>query len=62
MLTIGKRLFEDKLFVIYSTALGIVEEDVIRLEYKIDRNLSLIGSRSQIGSVGADMKYKFEFR
>ncbi|UCD34352.1 MAG: translocation/assembly module TamB domain-containing protein [Nitrospiraceae bacterium] len=62
MLTIGKRLFEDKLFVIYSTSIGTVEMDIIRLEYKIDRNLSLIGSRNEIGSVGADMKYKFEFR
>lgn len=60
--TIGKRLFENKLYVIYSTAVGATEEDIIKLEYKIDKNLSLIGSRNEIGSAGVDMKYRFEFK
>ncbi len=60
--TIGKRLFENKLYVIYSTAIGATEEDIIKVEYKIDKNLSLIGSRNEIGSPGADLKYRFEFK
>ena len=59
--TVGKRLFEDKVFVTYSYAIGTVEEDVVTLEYKMDRNISLIGSRNEIGSVGVDLKYKLEF-
>lgn len=60
--TVGKRLFGDKLFVTYSTVIGTAEEDVIKLEYKIDKNISLIGSRNEIGSAGVDLKYKFEFK
>ncbi|MEW6600241.1 MAG: translocation/assembly module TamB domain-containing protein [Nitrospirota bacterium] len=60
--TVGKRLFEDKLYVIYSTAIGTTEEDIIKLEYKIDKHLSLIGSRNEIGSAGVDLKYRFEFK
>jgi len=60
--TVGKRLFENKLYVIYSTAIGTTEENIIKLEYKIDRNLSLIGSRNEIGSAGVDVKYRFEFK
>ena len=60
--TIGKRLFENKLYVIYSTAIGTTEENIIKLEYKIDKNLSLIGSRNEIGSAGVDLKYRFEFK
>ncbi len=60
--TISKRLFENKLYVIYSTAIGTTEENIIKLEYKIDRNLSLVGSRNEIGSAGVDLKYRFEFK
>ena len=49
------------MFVTYSYAIGTVEEDVVTLEYKMDRNISLIGSRNEIGSVGVDLKYKLEF-
>jgi translocation and assembly module TamB len=60
--TIGKRLVENKLYVIYSTAIGTTEENIIKLEYKIDKNLSLVGSRNEIGSAGVDFKYRFEFK
>lgn len=60
--TVGKRLFENKLYVIYSTSIGTTEENIIKLEYKIDKNLSLIGSRNELGSAGADLKYRFEFK
>ncbi|RJR15594.1 MAG: hypothetical protein C4581_11835 [Nitrospiraceae bacterium] len=60
--TVGKRLFENKLYVIYSTAIGTTEENIIKLEYKIDKNLSLIGSRNEIGSAGVDVKYRIEFK
>jgi hypothetical protein len=60
--TIGKRLFENKLFVIYSAAIGTTEENIIKLEYKIDKNISLIGSRNEIGSAGVDLKYRIEFK
>jgi translocation and assembly module TamB len=61
-ITIGKRLLEDKLFVVYSTSVGTTEENVIRLEYKVDKNLSLVGSKDELGSVGGDVKFRFEFK
>ncbi len=61
-ITIGKRLLEDKLFVVYSTSVGTTEENVIRLEYRLDKNISLIGSRDEIGSMGGDVKFRFEFK
>ncbi|RJQ51377.1 MAG: hypothetical protein C4526_10355 [Nitrospiraceae bacterium] len=60
--TVGKRLLEDKLFVIYSTSVGTTEESVIRLEYRVDKNISLVGSKDEIGSVGGDVKFRFEFK
>lgn len=60
--TIGKRLFEDKLFVIYSTSVGTTEENIIKLEYKLDRNISLIGSKDELNSIGGDIKFRFEFK
>jgi translocation and assembly module TamB len=60
--TIGKRLLEDKLFVTYSTSVGTTEESVIKLEYIIDKNISLVGSKDEIGSIGGDVKYRFEFK
>ncbi|MBI5741053.1 MAG: translocation/assembly module TamB domain-containing protein [Nitrospirae bacterium] len=61
-ITIGKRLLEDRLFVIYSTSVGTTEENVIRLEYRVSKNISLVGSKDEIGSVGGDVKYRFEFK
>ncbi|MBI4849433.1 MAG: translocation/assembly module TamB domain-containing protein [Nitrospirae bacterium] len=60
--TIGKRLLEDKLFVTYSSSIGTTEESVIKLEYKLDKGVSLVGSRDEIGSVGGDVKFRFEFK
>ncbi len=59
---IEKRLFEDKLFVVYSTAIGTTEESSIKLEYKLSREISIVGSRNEIGSAGLDIKYRFEFK
>jgi len=59
---IGKRLLEDKLFVTYSTSVGTTEESFIRLEYILDKNISLVGSKDEIGSIGGDLKFRFEFK
>ncbi len=60
--TIGKRMLEDRIFVIYSRAIGTAEEQVVKVEYKLDKNLFLVGSRDEIGSTGLDIKYRFEFK
>lgn len=60
--TVGKRLLGEKLFATYSTSIGTTEEHIIKLEYPLDKNTSLIGSRDERGSVGADIKFRFEFK
>jgi translocation and assembly module TamB len=61
-ITVGKRLLEDQISVTYSTAIGTTDEQVIELEYKLNQELSLMGSRDEMGSAGADVKYRFEFK
>ena len=61
-ITVGKRLIEDKLSVIYSTSVGTTEEHIIKLKYNINKSVSVIGSRDEIGSAGVDLKYKFKFK
>jgi translocation and assembly module TamB len=60
--TVGKRLLGQKLYVTYSTSLGTTEEDIIRLQFDLTRSLSLIGVRDEIGSLGGDVKYRYEFK
>jgi translocation and assembly module TamB len=60
--TIGKRLIEDKLSVIYSSTIGTTEEHVIKLQYNLNKNVSVVGSRNERGSAGAGLKYRFEFK
>ncbi|GBD98324.1 hypothetical protein BMS3Abin07_00335 [bacterium BMS3Abin07] len=61
-ITVSKRLIGDKLFVTYSSAMGVSEEDVIKLEYQLDKHVSLLGVRDAAGSIGGDIKFKFHFK
>jgi translocation and assembly module TamB len=60
--TVSKRLLGDKLYVTYSAAAGSGEEQVVKLEYILGHNVSLIGNRDELGSLGADLKFHFGFK
>lgn len=60
--TVSKRLLGDRLFVTYSSTVGSTENNVVKLEYLLGRNISLVGVRDEKGSLGGDIKYRFEFR
>jgi len=60
--TVSKRLIGDKLFVTYSNVLSSELAQVLKVEYLLDKNISLIGIRDEIGSVGGDIKFRFEFK
>jgi TamB, inner membrane protein subunit of TAM complex/AsmA-like C-terminal region len=62
MLTVSKRLFEDKLYATYGVALDASEAQIIQMEYTISDRLSLVGTRDELGHVGGDLKLHFEFR
>lgn len=61
-LTVSKRLMGDRLSVTYSTALGSVATDVIRMEYNIGNNIALIGERDEAGAFGGSIKFRFGFK
>lgn len=61
-LTAEKRLMNDRLVVIYQTTLDPSEEEVIRMVYEVDRNISLVGKRDKDGQIGGDIRFRFEFR
>ena len=60
--TISKRLMGDKVFVTYATPVGSVEEQIIKLEYLMGKNISLIGVRDERGIIGGDVRFRFEFK
>jgi translocation and assembly module TamB len=61
-LTIGKSLFSDKLYITYSSNLGTSEDQFVRLEYIFNKNFSAVAERDELGHVGADFKFRFEFK
>lgn len=65
-LTVGKEL-SDEMLLIYSRGLSGTGEQEVQMEYKLYRNFSLLGGWSSFGAshsgyLGADMKFRFEFR
>ncbi len=60
-LTVGKRLMDDRLYVTYTTGLTTVEE-LIKLEYLLNKNVYLVGERDELGRISGDLKFRFEFK
>jgi translocation and assembly module TamB len=60
--TVSKRLLQDKVFVTYTTGVGSREEQIVKLEYFMNKNLSLIGVRDERGILGGDIRFRFEFK
>jgi translocation and assembly module TamB len=60
--TVAKRLLGEKIFVTYSTSLGSVEEQIIKLEYVLNKSVSLVGIRDERGFLGGDVRFRFEFK
>jgi len=61
-ITIGKRILNERLSVSYTTSIGTTEESIVRLKYGLGKNISIIGTRDEMGSVGVDLNYRFEFK
>ena len=60
--TLSKKLIGDRLYATYSASADVKEGQIIKLEYLLGKNTSLIGVRDAQGGVGADVKFRFEFR
>jgi hypothetical protein len=61
-ITVSKRLMSDQMFVTYSTAVGATEEQELKLEYLLSNHVSLLGVRDELGTLGGDIKFRFEFK
>jgi autotransporter translocation and assembly factor TamB len=60
--TVSKRLLGDKIYVTYATAVGSKEEQIIKLEYFLTKNMSLVGVRDERGIIGGDVMFRFRFK
>lgn len=60
--TVSKRLVGDNLIVTYTSVLGAAPEQIIKLEYLLNKNISLVGTRDEIGGIGGDVQFRFEFK
>ncbi len=61
-ITASKKLLGDRLHITYSASTGTDEEQVWKLEYFLDKNISFIGIRDERGGLGGDVKFRFEFK
>ena len=61
--TVGKEIVEKRVFLTYSSNVGgTTPEQNLRVEYILNRNISLLGEYDELGQIGADLKFRFEFR
>ncbi|HET6370442.1 MAG TPA: translocation/assembly module TamB domain-containing protein, partial [Nitrospiria bacterium] len=61
-LTVEKRVFDERLTVIFSTSLTTATDELIRFEYEVNPNVFLIGERDELGQIGGDIKLTFRFQ
>jgi autotransporter translocation and assembly factor TamB len=61
-LTIGKQFLDNRLLFLYSQPLDPTTVPVYKLEYQINRHISLIGEGDDTGRFGGDVKFRFDFR
>ncbi|MBI3597068.1 MAG: translocation/assembly module TamB domain-containing protein [Nitrospirae bacterium] len=62
MVSVSKQLLDNKLYVTYAITMDPSQEQIIQLEYTINKNVSLLGQRDELGHMGGDLKLHFEFR
>ncbi len=60
--TVSKRILSDRLSVTYTTSIGDTPEQLLRLEFFLSDSVSLVGEQDELGTLGADIKFRLEFR
>ncbi|MBF0564541.1 MAG: translocation/assembly module TamB domain-containing protein [Nitrospirae bacterium] len=61
-ITLSKKFFQDRLNVTYSSPPSPSKSEIIRMTYKLTNNISLVGERNEIGSIGGDVNFRFHFK
>ena len=52
----------DRMGITYTTAVGHLNEQSIRLDYRLNKYFSLEGQTDQRGRSGLDLKYRLRFK
>ncbi len=60
--TVSKKLLTDKVYVTYTTSLGNTPEQSLKVEFFVSDSISLVGERDELGTLGADIKFRLEFK
>jgi hypothetical protein len=61
-LTLGKSLFDNRLLFLYAYPLNPTSLPAYKLEYELNRHISLLADGDDSGRVGGDIKFRFDFR
>jgi autotransporter translocation and assembly factor TamB len=61
-LTVGKKLFDGKGLVIYSTVLDAAQEPLIQLSYRLSTRTSVLVEQDEEGRAGGELRFRFRFR
>lgn len=59
-LSVGKKITKD-LFILYSTNLTTQREEIVRIEWELSNDFSLIGIRNELGRISLDLKLRRRF-
>ena len=59
-LTVGKKVSKN-LFILYSTNLTTQREEIVRMEWDLTNELSIVGTRDEIGRISFDIKIRKRF-
>jgi hypothetical protein len=59
-LTVGKKLSKN-FFILYSTNLTTQREEIVRLEWELTGDVSIIGTRDEEGRISFDFKIRKRF-
>ncbi len=62
LLTVEKKVLNDRLLVIYSTAFDPTEEPKLQMGYDLGKHLSIVLERDEKGQMGGDLRFRFEFK
>ncbi len=59
-LTVGKKVSKN-FFILYSTNLTTQREEIIKMEWELTDDISLIGTRDEEGRISFDVKIRKRF-
>lgn len=60
--TVEEHLMNDKLLLNYSYTMNPTQDQLIQMDYLLNRHFYLQGIRNEEGSIGGNLKFRFEFK